>query len=440
MKTSRIGMFGGFSVEEKIGEGGMGVVYRGFDPDLQRPIAIKRIHPRLAASKEYAERFLAEARAVAAVIHPNVAQIFSIHAHTNDESPPYFVMEYVEGESAESRVRKRGPVKLMTAVDLTLQAARGLQAAFYKGIVHRDIKPSNLLINLHDEVKLVDFGLARQVSEIGNLTEAGMVLGTPHYVSPEQGRAHRVDHRSDIYSLGCTFYYMLTGTEPFQGASKLDVISAHSESSVPSLQGRIDGYTPAVDELLQRMLAKQPEERFQTYDELIRVLAGLLGTLKEDTRSHRLTASPIILLGLLAVLAALTFDLFRQRTLDSSQQLIQLWGPLYDEVEGKTNPRIRLRQRPPQRTPESPAPLRHQQQPRGPAPEYPRGSALGRVGRRTALPLHASLRHLGNLRLALCRHSRLRDHPRLRFLRTPRWTAHLLRSRAEERARSRVRP
>ena len=301
MKSGRLEMFGPFSIEEKVGEGGMGVVYRAFDPGLQRQVAIKKIQPRLAGAEEYAQRFLAEARSVAAVIHPNVAQIFSIHA-SDAEHPPYFVMEFVDGESAEARLERDGPLSFETAIDFILQAARGLQAAYHKGIVHRDIKPSNLLINRRDELKLVDFGLARQIADLGSLTEVGVVLGTPHYVSPEQGRGHRVDHRSDIYSLGCTLYFLLTGQELFQGQSKMDVIVSHAKDAPPRVVDSRASTPAIIDQILARMLEKDPEDRYPGYDELIAHLATARRVISETpSRAWRWR---LLAAGLLAPLMA----------------------------------------------------------------------------------------------------------------------------------------
>ena len=273
MKTQRQLVFGGFPIEEKIGEGGMGVVYRAFDPDLQRRVAIKRIHPRLAGDELLAEQFTKEARSIAAVSHSNIAQIFAIHAR-DAETPPFFVMEFVDGPSVEKIVVDGGPCTPARAVEITLQAARGLRAAHLQGLIHRDVKPSNLLTTLRGETKLVDFGLAGRPEE-SHQTD-GVVFGTPHYVAPEQARGWAVDHRADIYSLGCTLFFMLTGSELFKGKKRGDLVAAHCNEPPPAPGDKGVETPAALDAILARMLAKRPEERFTDYDELVGSLQSLL--------------------------------------------------------------------------------------------------------------------------------------------------------------------
>ncbi|MFN0060406.1 MAG: serine/threonine-protein kinase [Planctomycetota bacterium] len=287
--AARLPQLGNFRLEEKIGEGGMGVVYRAYDPDLQRYVALKKILPKYSGDTELWERFLIEARSLAAVVHPNIAQIYSIHAR---EAQPFFVMEYVDGESSQTRVERAGPVAPATALDMTLQAARGLSAAYRQGIIHRDVKPSNLVIASSGVVKLVDFGLSRPVHEPTGQTDPGVVLGTPHYTSPEQSRGGAVDHRSDIYSLGCTLYYLLGGEPPFNGKSQVEIFLAHAQTPPPRISARRPDVALPIDRLLARMLAKRPEDRFQNYDELVEAISELLlppetELVKQSPRSRR---------------------------------------------------------------------------------------------------------------------------------------------------------
>lgn len=272
MRTPRRTTLGPFHLEEKIGEGGMGVVYRAQDPQLRRLVAIKRIHGRYENDEEFCRLFLAEARAVAAVSHRNIAQIFSIHGSEGDD-PPFFAMEYVEGLSTEDRVRRDGPLSIPLVVEIALQSARGLRAAHRRGIIHRDVKPSNLLLDERDQVKLVDFGLALR---LGDLSDPGedddQILCTPHYVSPEQARGWRVDHRSDIYSLGCTLYFLLTGVEPFQRAARVDLFVAHANAQAPTPSIRRPEVPPSLDAVIARMLEKRPESRPADYDVLLQEL------------------------------------------------------------------------------------------------------------------------------------------------------------------------
>lgn len=309
MQTARISTLGKFHLEEKIGEGGMGIVYRAYDPDLHRSVAIKKIHPRFAGDEEYAHRFLTEARSVAATIHPNIAQIFSIHAD-DKEAPPYFVMEYVNGESLDKRVTRDGPLPVELLLQIAIQSARGLAAAHTKGIVHRDVKPSNILITQKSVVKLVDFGLARRTEDISSLTQVGVILGTPHYVSPEQGRGRSVDHRSDIYSLGCTLFYLATGREPFQRDNKVEIIVAHANEPAPLARSLRADLPIPLDEIFQRMLRKDPSDRYQSYEQLIEDIDRVLrkiggGKSSRVTRSRwaAITLGGILLAGGVALLA-----------------------------------------------------------------------------------------------------------------------------------------
>jgi hypothetical protein len=275
MRTPRRTTLGPFQLEEKIGEGGMGVVYRARDPQLRRLVAIKRIHDRYEQDENYCRRFLGEARAVAAVSHPNIAQIFSIHGSEGGE-PPFFAMEYVEGLSADARVRRDGPLPLLLVIDIAIQDAKGLEAAQARGIIHRDVKPSNLLLDDRDHVKLVDFGLAFQV---GDLTapqdDEDEILCTPHYVSPEQARGWWVDHRSDIYSLGCTMYFLATGREPFQRVNRVDLFVAHANEPPPALSALRPEAPGSLELLIGKMLEKRPEDRPADYGVLIAALEAI---------------------------------------------------------------------------------------------------------------------------------------------------------------------
>lgn len=303
---------GSFQIEEKIGEGGMGVVYRAYDSELHRRVAIKKILPKFIGDQDLAQRFISEARAVAAVDHPNISQIYSIHAR-DESTPPYFAMEFIEGVSADDLVAREGPLPLEQAVDIVLQAGRGLRAAQRRGIIHRDVKPSNLMITARGVVKLVDFGLSRPVNEAAdnwesNRTEHGVMLGTPHYTSPEQARGWNVDHRSDIYALGCTLFYLLVGRPLFEGKSQVDVLMAHSNDPVPSLRKIRSDLPPKVTHVMQRMLEKQPERRYQNYDDLLEALTSLLpeeATAKPPSWRRHPMAMAILLLASVSLAIAM---------------------------------------------------------------------------------------------------------------------------------------
>ena len=258
---------GSYQVEARIGEGGMGKVYRCRDHTLNRRVAIKVLHDKYGRDEHYQARFRREARSLASLSHPSIAQIFSIDSAEDDSL--YIVMEYVEGHSVQERLAEEGSFSAAEAVRSILQVARGLQAALEGGLVHRDIKPSNLLLRPDGVVKIVDFGLSKEVSKDDTLTEEGIVLGTPHYLSPEQGRGKPVDHRSDIYALGATFYHMVTGKPPFEGRSQVSIIVAHVEEDPPSPRTLCSNVPDALSEVIGKMMARKVTDRYETYDQLV---------------------------------------------------------------------------------------------------------------------------------------------------------------------------
>ena len=201
-----------YQITEKLGEGGMGVVYKATDTTLGRAVALKFLASHLVEDEEGRQRFIHEAKAAAALDHPNICTVYEV----NQEGGQTFIaMAYVEGQSVKQKIEKR-PLKLDEALDITIQTARGLKAAHQKGVVHRDIKPSNLMLTQEGQVKIMDFGLAHIAAQT-KLTKTGTTLGTAAYMSPEQVQGEEVDQRSDIWSLGVVLYEILTGQSPFQG-------------------------------------------------------------------------------------------------------------------------------------------------------------------------------------------------------------------------------
>lgn len=304
MRSPRLEKLGEFDIEEKIGEGGMGVVYRARDPRLHRLVAIKRIHPNLHGSSQATERFIREARAIAAVSHPNIAQIFSIHDPQEDE-PGFFVMEFVAGPSVEARASQEGGIEILEAVSIIAQAASGLSAALKRGIIHRDMKPSNLLLTPQGEVKIVDFGLASHSTDLDGDEEE--ILCTPQYGSPEQVRGWSIDHRSDIYSLGCTLFFLLNGKEPFPRKNRVEVFVAHANEPPPRPGSMREGVPDRLDEVTLKMLAKRPEDRYENYEDLISDLEEIQKEITGDPAllSSRRKLLPLVTVGfLLLILAA----------------------------------------------------------------------------------------------------------------------------------------
>jgi len=257
---------GQYTTVEELGRGGMGVVYKAHDPSLDRFVAIKVLGTHLTEDPEYVQRFSREARAAAALNHPNIVQIYTIG---EDAGRHYFVMEYVKGTSVQQLIRTEGRLDPARAAGIVLQAASGLAAAHGAGILHRDIKPGNLMVDERGIVKIADFGLALAPEAATRLTATGMLMGTPGYLSPEQCLDQGVDKRSDIYSLGATFFEMLTGRTPFTADSPLALLRKIVELQPPDLGELAPDVAPEVRRIVSRMMAKDPAERYQECEEIV---------------------------------------------------------------------------------------------------------------------------------------------------------------------------
>lgn len=257
---------GPYRITGFIGEGGMGQVYTAIDQNLERKVALKILSKELTGRENFAARFRREARAVARLNHSNIVQIYFTGSYNE---LPYYAMELVEGNNLDEILEREGVLDPAEAVDLMIQAARGLRAAAAEKIVHRDIKPSNMVLDSSRILKITDFGLAKTVSTESHLTVTGAVVGTPFYMSPEQGEGRPTDHRSDIYSLGASFYHLLAGTPPFEADSPVSIILMHLRDSFPPIEERNPKVTRPLALILERMMAKDPEDRFATYDVFI---------------------------------------------------------------------------------------------------------------------------------------------------------------------------
>lgn len=256
-----------------LARGGMGEVLLGIDATLRRPVAIKRIGKVLLDDPDVRERFKREARAAAAVSHANIAGIYFVGA--DDDGLPYLAMEFVDGKTLGQLLRERKPVAASMVCDWMIQACEGLQAAFKAEIIHRDLKPANLMIAHDGVLKIVDFGLAKIFRENTHKTQTGMVVGTPQYMSPEQGQGRALDHRSDMYSLGATFYHFLSGRPPFDGNSMIDVMMKHVTAPLVPLYSINPQVPLPLCDVIHRMMSKNPAERPQDYEELIGELKAI---------------------------------------------------------------------------------------------------------------------------------------------------------------------
>ncbi|TDI95798.1 MAG: serine/threonine protein kinase [Deltaproteobacteria bacterium] len=255
-----------YKIIESIGVGGMGEVYKAIHETLDRVVALKVIHPELLSNAEIIKRFYKEAKIQAQMTHPNIVTVFDF---LEIENSYFLVMEYIEGESIGKIVKKQGPLEINFSLNIFKQILSGIAHAHSKGIIHRDIKPNNFILT-KGEVKITDFGIAHIVSDSAH-TVAGTVLGTPKYMSPEQILGERVDHRSDVYSLGVSFYEILTGKVPFGSNTNSDyeIKKGHVELTPTSICEIRPDVSKDLENAIARSLAKKPEARFQTVDDFL---------------------------------------------------------------------------------------------------------------------------------------------------------------------------
>ncbi len=270
MTPSKIGHY---TIVSELGRGGMGVVYKAHEESLNRFVAIKVLGEHLCTDPTFVARFVREAQAAAAISHPNIIQIFFIG---EDDGRHYFVMEYVSGKSLLAMVREEGRIDNPRAAQFMLQAANGLAVAHDKGFVHRDIKPANLMVDERGLLKIADFGLALPQDAATRLTATGMLMGTPGYLSPEQCRGEAVDRRTDIYSLGVTFFELLSGHTPFHADSPLALLRKILEEEPPDIASLSHTVDPETSRIVHRMIAKDPGKRYQDCHELAADLERLL--------------------------------------------------------------------------------------------------------------------------------------------------------------------
>jgi len=262
---------GNYVILDKIGQGGMGTVLKAEHQRMRRVVALKVIGPKATTSQAVSRRFLREVEAAAKLIHPNIVTAFDADEAAGTS---FLVMEFVDGADLSTLVKLDGPLSIEVAVNCLLQAARGLEYAHSKGVVHRDIKPRNLLLDREGNVKILDMGLARVETSSGeaqtDLTGSGQIMGTIDYMAPEQAvNPKDADERADIYSLGITLWYLLTGKVTYRGETMLEKLVAHREQPVPSLAEACPGVSPELDAVFRKMVAKKPQQRYPNMTALI---------------------------------------------------------------------------------------------------------------------------------------------------------------------------
>jgi len=298
----------GYRIERPLGRGGMGAVFLAVQESLDRRVALKVLAPKLAADADFVQRFQAEARAAAALSHPNVV---TVHDVWEDRGRHWLAMEYMENHDLEGRLAKEGRLPPAEALEILSDAAKGLVYAEVRGIVHRDIKPANLMQDEFGHTKLADLGLAMHLEAEAEDAEAGKkIFGTPHFISPEQARGERVDCRSDLYSLGATAYRLLTGKTPFEGATTRDILRGHFTATPTPVRQLAPDVPEALETIVNRLLEKDPENRFASagvlLQEIEKLKAGVVaGAAVRPARKGPLVAVAVVALAVASVVIAL---------------------------------------------------------------------------------------------------------------------------------------
>jgi hypothetical protein len=269
-----------YELKETVGSGGMSTVYCAFDTLLERNVALKILHDQYGEDEEYVERFRREARAVAQLSHPNIVTVID---RGERDGKQFIVFELIDGENLKELVERGGPLPVRRVLELGLEVGRALAFAHAQGLVHRDVKPQNVLLNGDGLAKVTDFGIVRSLDAVGQ-TETGTVLGTSHYVAPEQARGERVDAQTDVYSFGVVLYELLAGEVPYPGDNFLSVAMKHVNDPVPNVLDARPDAPLRLAALIERCMAKQPADRPASMDEVVAELEAVLADL--DAREN----------------------------------------------------------------------------------------------------------------------------------------------------------
>ena len=273
-----IGRLDGIDILEVIGRGGMGVVLKGFEEELNRPVVVKMLAPHLASSGAARKRFAREAQAAAVIVHPNVMPILTVNSSGR---LPYLVMPFLACESLQERIDREGPLETLDVLRIAHQVACGLAAAHAQGLVHRDVKPANILLERGvDRVLLTDFGLARAADD-ASLTRTGVIAGTPQFMSPEQARGEAVDARSDLFCLGSVLYVLCAGRPPFRAETSYGVLRRVTDEEPRSLRELNASVPDWLAGIVKRLHSKEPSQRFQSADEVAELLERCLAHVQQ---------------------------------------------------------------------------------------------------------------------------------------------------------------
>jgi len=307
---------GEYRLVRKIAKGGMGEVYEGVQLALDRRVAVKIIAEELVTDDSFLQRFEREAKSSAALNHPNVAQVYDFG---KDGERHFLVLEYVEGVDLSRHVKEHGPLSVADGVSVARQVASALKFALNQSIIHRDIKPANIIWTPEKIAKITDLGLAKKLSEESDVTMTGTGIGSPHYLAPEQADdARTVDHRADIYALGITLLFLLTGRRPFDGESAFAVVLAHANKPLPSSADLGTKLPTNLENLIRRMAAKDPDDRYPDYDVLLKDIASIeadIGPAQESgPNKNPANSTTGILISIVAVALMATAVLFALKT------------------------------------------------------------------------------------------------------------------------------
>jgi predicted Ser/Thr protein kinase len=261
-----------YEVQEKIGEGGMGIVYKANQKSMNRIVALKILSPKYSAKQRFVDQFIKEARAAGALNHPNIIQVHDVGTENDIH---YFSMEFVEGATCMQVLREQGPFKVGEALEIIRQTAKALEYAHGQRLIHQDIKPDNIMIGQNNQVKLADLGISKTFDEVESEEGPKRVMGTPHYMAPEAALGKKIDHRVDIYALGATLYHLLTGKTPYNGTSATEVLKAHVMDPLPAIEDINPDVPQDVCALVERMVAKKADDRYQTAAEIVEEVVRL---------------------------------------------------------------------------------------------------------------------------------------------------------------------
>jgi serine/threonine-protein kinase len=331
--TPTMERLGRYQIKEIIGEGAMASVYKAFDPEINRSLAIKLLKAQLRLDVEYRNRFLREAKGAGVLSHPNIVTVFDVG---EDQGHPYIAMELVEGDTLAEEIKARKPLTTRDIVEIGVQLTRALDYAHKKGIIHRDVKPGNIMrLTDTNTIKVADFGICRiDGSEGGDATQQtqiGNVLGTPHYMSPEQVIGEKVDSRSDLFSAGVVLYQLLTGHLPFEGDTLISVAYKITKTDPPSLDKVRPDLPLSLRRIIERALKKQPDKRFQTGEEFAQALLGVAHEIgDEDAKKGKARGGmPMALRWALTMAAVVAITM----TLTATVLYKQQYAAMMDQVK-----------------------------------------------------------------------------------------------------------